>query len=317
MSDADERLRRAIVLKVQKFSTDDGPGIRTTIYFKGCPMACRWCRTPEGISYQPELLFSPVRCIDCHDCVDACPNGALAPGADHIEINRRFYQMCGTCVQVCPTNALEIIGRPYTVDALLELILQDRVFYEHSGGGATFSGGEAASQQSFLRTLASRCQDQGVHTTLETCLIHDWPTYRSLLPHVDLWLVNLRLMDARLHRQGTGQGIWGILENARLLAATGAPIWVRTPIIRGWSDTEINVRSIGEFIREELRSVERWELQALSNHDASRYRARGEVFDEEARSTVRASRLSELADVARITCRRRVPVVVSGATLVE
>lgn len=317
MSDADERLRRAIVFRIQKFSTDDGPGIRTTIHFKGCPMACRWCHTPEGISYRPELQYWSVRCIACHDCVDSCPNMALSVAEQGIDIDRRRCQICGTCVQVCPAGALEILGRPYTVDSLLELILSDQMFYEPSGGGVTFSGGEAASQHKFLRILASQCKDHNIHTALETCLIHDWSTYRSLLPFIDLWHINLKMMDSRLHREGTGQGVWGILENARLLAVAGAHIWIRTPIIAGWSDTEANIRSIGEFIREELPATERWELRASTDHGEERYRAQGEVFDSTPLPLIHPARLNELADLARAVCLRRIPVVMSGPTLVE
>jgi len=316
MSDADERLSRAIVLRVQKFSTDDGPGIRTTIRFKGCPMACRWCHTPEGISYRPELLYRPIRCIACHDCVDTCPNLALSAASDHIDIDRRLCQICGTCAQTCPAGALEIIGRAYTVDALLEQILSDQVFYEPSGGGVTFTGGEAASQHRFLRLLASQCQDHEIHTTLETCLIHDWSTYRSLLQYIDLWHINLKMMDARLHREGTGQGVWGVLENARLLAAAHAHIWVRTPVIPGWSDTETNIRSIGEFIREQLPTTERWELMAATNPGEEKYRAQGEVFDPDPRPLLHPAKLNELAALARTACGGSVPVVTSGPTLV-
>lgn len=316
MTDADERLQRGIVFKIQRLSTEGGPGLRTAIGFKGCPMSCRWCQNPEGIAYRPELIYYTARCIACGDCVDACPNKALTLDEAGLHVQRALCQTCETCVHACPTGALEVIGRPYTVEALLELIRRDKIFYEHSGGGATFSGGEAASQVSFLRTLANRCKSEHIHTTLETCLIHEWSVYRALLPYIDLWLVSLKLMDARLYKAGTGRGIWHILETARLLASTRARMWVRTPIISGWSDTETNVRAIGEFIREQLPSVERWELQAFSRPPGSHYRTLGQVFDPDEIPMVRQERLVELSELARSICGRRVPVVTLGQTAI-
>jgi pyruvate formate lyase activating enzyme len=231
-----------------------------------------------------------------------------------VELDRRLCQTCGTCALSCPTGALEVVGRPYTVDGLFELIQQEQTFYEHSRGGVTFSGGEAASHHSFLKLLANRCKEARIHVGLDTCLIHEWPLYRSLLSYVDLWIVRLKLMDARHYKKGTGQGIWTILENARQLNLSNARVWVKTPILPGWTDNEANIRAIGEFIRDQMPGVERWELTSLGNLPAERYRALGQVFEIEDTPPLRAERLNELAGLARSICRRKIPVVVAGPT---
>lgn len=315
MTDADERLGRAVVFRVQKFSTANGPGIRTVIFLKGCPLSCRWCPYPEGISYRPELLYYPDRCIGCHDCVEICPNAALSPADNHIAINRHFCQACGTCVLSCPSGALEIAGQPYSLDALLEIITQDRTFYQYSGGGVTFAGGEAASHSGFLRRLAGMCKELAIHTALETCLIHEWSTYQALRPHIDLWIVNLRMVEARLHKMGTGYGVWAVLENLRMLASTQADIWIRTPIIPGWTDSETNIRSVAEFLRDYAGVILRWELNAFSN-SRRLYPTLGQVYVSESLPAVHPDRLNALADLARRICKGQIPVVTSGPTLV-
>jgi len=314
MRDADEQMRRAVIYKVQSFSTDGGPGIRTTVYFKGCPMACRWCENPEGISYRPELSYSPLRCILCGDCVDACPNGAISFNGKSLTISRRLCQACGTCVPACPAGALEVVGRSYTVPMLVELLKQDSVFYAHSGGGVTFSGGEAASQHSFLRALASVCKGEQIHTAIDTCLIHDWATYRTLVPYIDLWRVNLSLVGDKTQAEALGRSVQTILNNFSLLKTASAHIWVRTMIVPNWSDSAGNIQTIAQFVSRHLPSVERWELEAVSPSRSDRYPAQGQIFGSEEIPAVRAAQLNDLAHVARLTCDRRIPVITSGPT---
>lgn len=316
MRDADERLTRAVVFRIQKFSTSDGPGIRTAVYLKGCTLACRWCPRPEGISYHPELLFYPLRCIGCHDCIEACVYSAITPKQEGISINRYLCQACGTCALVCPAGALELVGQPFTPETLAEVIRQDITFFEFSGGGVTFAGGEAASHQHFLRSVAAQCREMHIHTALETCLIHEWATYRTLLPFINLWIVNLRLMESTLHRKGTGQGIWGILENIRLLASAQATMWIRTSIIPGWTDSPENIQAIGHFLRDFSSTIERWELIAPANNCLTNSTL-GQVFEGlEAPFPVSLDHLNHLADLARESCGRQIPVVTSGPTLV-
>jgi len=312
--DAEEELRRAVVYEIQNFSTDAGPGIRVAVFFKGCPSACRWCEHPEGISYRPELSLLPIRCIQCGDCVETCPNGALRFEGGTLQIVRRRCNACGICLSACPSGALEIIGRSYTLPALLDQIKQSSVF-QSQGGGVTFSGGEAASQRSFLRALASACKSEGIHTCLDTCLIHEWGVYRELVPHIDLWRVNLTHVTKAA--PGNGQGALTPLDNLTALTATGAHIWVRTPVVPGWSDTVEDIRTIAAFVSQQWPAVERWELQAYASPGATRFCSQGQVLEYQELDPVPASTLNTLADEARRICDRRIPVITSGPTAMD
>ncbi len=260
-----------ITFNVQRFSTEDGPGIRTTVFLKGCPLRCAWCHNPEGLSPHPELVWYDVRCIGARDCLQACPAGALELTPAGMRIDRQRCTVCGECARACPAAALEVIGREWTPRALFAEVERDRMFYETSGGGVTFSGGEPMHQADFVRETARLCRQAGIHVALDTCGAAPWEQYEAVLPEVDLVLYDLKIWDSGRHRAATGVDNARILENARCIAAAGRPTWIRTPVIPGYTADEANIAALATFIARELPTVQRWDLLAYTNLGQPKY----------------------------------------------
>ena len=260
-----------LIFNIQQFSTEDGPGIRTTVFLKGCPLRCPWCHNPEGLRPGPDLMWYDVRCIGARDCLSACPEKALSLTSEGMRIDRERCTLCGLCEKACPAAALEMIGRPFTPDELMDELLKDRVFYETSGGGVTFSGGEPMLQGEFLLQVMRLCKQAGVHVALDTGGAVSWERFEPVLPWVDLVLFDLKIMDPERHQQATGLANTIILENAGRIAAAGKPMWVRTPIIPGFTADAENIRAVGGFIRQALPTVQRWDLLAYTNLGKPKY----------------------------------------------
>lgn len=260
-----------ITFNIQQFSTEDGPGIRTTVFMKGCPLHCVWCHNPEGMRPSQDLMWYDVRCIAACDCLRVCPEEALDLTKDGMLIDRQRCTLCGECAEACPSAALEVIGQQWTPESLMAELIKDRIFYETSGGGITFSGGEPMLQTDFLVAVLPRCKEEGLHVALDTCGTVSWERYERVLPWVDMVLLDLKIMDPQRHQQAAGVSNDIILENAQRLAEAGVTMWVRTPIVPGYTQDDENIRAIGSFIQENLPTIERWDLLAYTNLGRPKY----------------------------------------------
>ena len=241
-------MNTALIFDIKRFAVHDGPGIRTTVFFKGCPLSCPWCHNPEGQKPTPEIFLRASRCIGCADCLAACPTGALSLASGTIELDRGGCDACGKCADVCPTDALETVGRVVTLDKIIAEIERDTVFYDSSGGGVTFSGGEPLGQPEFLIDLLHACRDRGVHSTIDTSGYATADVIKSAAETANLFLYDLKLSDDDAHRRYTGVTNRPILDNLRLLSDIGATVIVRVPVIPGITDTKDNIAGIARFV---------------------------------------------------------------------
>jgi pyruvate formate lyase activating enzyme len=236
-----------LVVDIHRFSLHDGPGIRTTVFLKGCHLSCTWCHNPEAIAHRPQLSFDPDKCTNCFRCVDACTSGAhsIVEGRHQVDFSK--CTLSGACVEACPSEALVIIGKQMTAEEVLSVVLRDREYYEHSGGGVTISGGEPMTQFEFTKALLTACKAHGIHTTLDTCGHVPTERYREVLPVVDLFLYDYKETDGERHRHYTGVSNTLILQNLDMLHAAGAKVVLRCPIVPGVNDTVDHFRGIRDL----------------------------------------------------------------------
>ncbi len=244
-----------LIFDIRRFSIHDGPGIRTTIFFKGCPLSCWWCHNPEGISVSTESYFRPERCLRCGACVDACPQNAIAMGEQFPVTSAEKCTLCGECLEHCYSDARQIVGREMHAGEVLNEILRDRPFYDESGGGVTFSGGEPLLQPDFLLELLQASKLEEIHTTLDTSGFSPSEVMERIRPWVDLFLFDVKMVEEERHRRFTGLSNAIILENLRGLSASGKKVILRIPLIPGINDDERNLRQIGKLAAE-LDSLE-------------------------------------------------------------
>ena len=238
-----------IVFNIQRFSLHDGPGIRTTVFLKGCAMSCFWCHNPEGQNPRPELRFIAERCIHCGQCVAACPTHAHVMHQGVHTFLRERCDLTGRCLETCYSGALQLEGRAMTVEQVVNEVLLDKPFYDSSGGGVTLSGGEPALDKEFARELLQQCKTNGLHTAIETCGEVPWTSLEALLPFTDLIMMDLKQFSTGRHQHVTGHANTRILENARRLALTEKPLLFRTPVVPTVNDTENDIGDIAAFIR--------------------------------------------------------------------
>jgi pyruvate formate lyase activating enzyme len=255
------------IFNIMRFSVNDGPGIRSTVFLKGCPLACPWCHNPESIGKGNEIILRPDRCIRCGVCIDVCAHHAVAAGDGQPVTDRALCTRCGECVPHCYADARALVGRVVTTEEVLHDILRDRIFFDESGGGVTFSGGEPLMQHDFLESLLAACRQVDLHTAVDTTGYASSNILARIAPLVDLFLYDLKMMEDEKHRRYTGVSNVPILENLRRLVEWERKVIVRIPLIPGVNDDWQNFRSTGEFLAS-LPSIR--EIHLLPYHPGAR-----------------------------------------------
>jgi pyruvate formate lyase activating enzyme len=267
---------KGLIFEIQKMSTEDGPGIRTTIFFKQCPLKCTWCHNPESILKKQQLEWFEHKCIGCNTCIKTCEVGALKFQENGLHIDRELCTSCGACAEECPSTALHMFGEWWALEDLYHEVQKDKVYYDQSKGGVTVSGGEPTIQSEFVLKFLRECKENGISTALDTCGYASRSIYEKLLPYVDLVLLDIKEMDSKKHEEFTGVPNDLILENAKwiseYLKEKSKQFWIRTPLIPKYSANEENINAIGKFIVNELNNYpERWDLLAFNNLCSSKY----------------------------------------------
>jgi len=237
-------MKNALLFDIHRFSLNDGPGIRTTVFLKGCSLKCEWCHNPESQSFKPELSYNPDKCINCFDCVNACPNHAHTVSGKKHFFRRELCTLEGECVKVCTAGALKLIGYNQKVDDIINIVLKDFDYFKRSGGGLTISGGEPMAQFGFTKEILTAAKENNIHTCIDTCGIAQPQMYKEIIPLVDLFLFDYKITDSEEHKAFTGAGNELILENLELLYTNGANIILRCPVIPGINDNKFHFEGI-------------------------------------------------------------------------
>ncbi len=267
----DESLKYSgLVFDIKRYAINDGPGIRTTIFLKGCPLSCNWCHNPESISPKVEKMYSAAKCIGCEQCVEICPQEACRLTPDGIKTDKELCINCGKCADICPTKATEMSGYTETVESIMATLEKEIIFFDQSGGGVTFSGGEPLMFPKFLILLLDACGEKGIHRTVDTSGFTKTETLLDVAKRTDLFLYDLKILDATKHKQYCGVDNAIILENLKALAESGANINIRIPLLKDINDDEKNIDKSAVFIDALAGGKKKVEL--LPYHDIANHK---------------------------------------------
>lgn len=252
-----------LIFDIRRYSINDGPGIRITIFMKGCPLRCAWCHNPESQSPEVQKLYTASKCIGAQDCIEVCPNNALTLTPEGIVTDTEACNLCGLCAEACPSKAIKMSGKLYGVKDLMQIIERERVHIEHSGGGVTFSGGEPLMHSEFLIEMLKACGEKGLHRAVDTCGFASTEMLLEVAKHTDLILFDLKLMDPVQHKKWTGVDNRLILKNLKVLAETGANINIRIPLIKNVNTGFEEITGMAEFVAE-LHVIKKRGLETAS-----------------------------------------------------
>jgi pyruvate formate lyase activating enzyme len=243
-----KEMKPALIFDVKRYAINDGPGIRVTIFFKGCTLSCKWCHNPESISPKVQKLYTGSKCIGAIECIKVCDQDALTLTKEGIVTDPERCNMCGACADACPTKAIEMSGKPQSIEDILKIINKERILFDNSGGGVTFSGGEPLMHHKFLIELLDACGEEGIHRTVDTTGYTLPDILLEVAKRTDHFLFDLKLMDSEKHKHFTGVSNERILSNLKLLAGTGASINIRIPLIKGVNSDDNNIHNTAKFI---------------------------------------------------------------------
>ncbi len=271
-------MQQPLIFDIKRYAINDGPGIRITIFFKGCPLSCIWCHNPESISAKPQKMYKQAKCIGCGECVKACPNQACRLTTDGIITDPRRCDLSGKCAGVCPTLATEISGYYKSVPELLKIIEKEQPLFDQSGGGVTFSGGEPLLHPEYLGTILQQCGERQIHRTIDTCGMVKTETLLKIAARTDLFLYDFKLFNSAKHKEYTGSGNDLILKNLLELAETGAEIQIRIPLIKGVNCDSDNLTATAKFISR--LAGEKKGVNLLPYHDIAthKYQKLGKLY---------------------------------------
>lgn len=267
--------KKGLIFDIERNAFVDGPGIRTVVFFKGCPLRCKWCHNPESQAAIPQLMYTKTFCIGCGSCLSACPKQAITATANGLQVNRDTCNLCGECVGVCYAKCWSIIGEWMSVEEVVEQVLKNSVYYQFSEGGVTISGGEPLFQAEFLINLLRRLKEEGINVALDTSGYATWETLKQVVPYTDLLLYDLKHLNSAVHMKLTSVPNELILDNLRSLVNMQKKVLIRIPIVPGLNDSADNIKSIASFIAEQVPKVEGVELLPFTRLGASKYQRLG------------------------------------------
>lgn len=297
---------KGLILEIQRMSTEDGPGIRTTVFLKGCSLKCIWCHNPESILLKPQVQWINTNCIDCKICICTCKNNALTATSSGIQIDTNLCRGCGKCADECPSKAMDILGIQWSADDLIDEVIKDKAYFEQSGGGITVSGGETTVQAEFACRFLKGLKEKGIHTALDTNGQCTKEALDKLLPYADLILYDLKEIKPDKHKEFTAHSNTKILKNIKHVSSyirsnhTQGKLWIRTPIIPDATAREDNIQGIGDFIEANLNGiVTRWELCAFNHFCRGKYKRLGLDWVYKKSDLLPRKVMKDLADVAK------------------